>query len=155
MAVSKKLCINETRNNSKLTAENNYSSTPITKSQTYLSKFLHTIAAIVVVLFIFHCISGQTWNQMRRPGSYYKRQQVFNPSARAQSVSESYVIGLIYLLITCGFVALNCDFKWKNERLITIMFVVGALVTVAINFGIILGFLKYKRRSYPYAYSIM
>ena len=122
------------------------------KSQ--LAKFFQIVLAILTLLFIFYCISGQTWNQMRKPGAYYRRHQILNPSARSQSIAESYLIGLIYMMITCGFLALNTDFKWK-ERLTKVIFVVGSLAAISFNFALILGLLKFKRRSYPYAYSVM
>ena len=120
-----------------------------------LHNFYKTLIGVIVILFILSFISGQKWNEMKRASYYTSKRQLIAQGARIQTVGESYLIASIYGMTTLGFIALSSNPFRSKKKSLSILIAVGALLSIVLSFIFISAILKYKRKSYPYAYNLI
>ncbi|CAI4227878.1 unnamed protein product [Auanema sp. JU1783] len=119
----------------------------------------------VTVVFIF--MSGQMWNHIRGPpfvmtNPNTKETSFIHGSTQYQLVSETYIVGILYGIITFGFIMLSDAIgsedkvdKKKHKPLITFQghtMVYFALGLVAIFFSLLISIFRSKYRGYPYSF---
>lgn len=118
----------------------------------------------VALAFTFIFMSGQMWNHIRGPpfvmtNPQSKETSWIHGSTQYQLVAETYVVGLLYALITFGFIIMN-DAAEEGKRKKNILsnlippayMVWVGLAIVVVVFSFLLSVFRSKYRGYPYSF---
>ncbi|CDW55649.1 magnesium transporter 1 [Trichuris trichiura] len=118
-----------------------------------------TLWSILIIGFVISLLSGQMWNQIRNPPFMHRNPQtgslvLISSSSQMQFVAESYVIMLLYIGVTVGFVLLihapdmpvNSSGDQTRKRFMT----VAGLTLVLVCFSYMLSIFRMKTPGYPY-----
>uniref|UniRef100_A0A0N5BSF7 Magnesium transporter protein 1 n=1 Tax=Strongyloides papillosus TaxID=174720 RepID=A0A0N5BSF7_STREA len=115
------------------------------------------------LFLVFAFMSGQMWNHIRGPPFAINNPKTgaatfIHSSTQYQLISETYIIGGLYALVTIGFVLLNdaaADDNAENPKpsqLLkrNIIVVVGLVISI-VGFSLLLSVFRSKHRGYPYS----
>uniref|UniRef100_A0A0K0DX98 Dolichyl-diphosphooligosaccharide--protein glycosyltransferase subunit MAGT1 n=1 Tax=Strongyloides stercoralis TaxID=6248 RepID=A0A0K0DX98_STRER len=115
------------------------------------------------LFLVFAFMSGQMWNHIRGPPFAINNPKTgsatfIHSSTQYQLISETYIVGGLYALVTIGFILLTDaavdDNKTspKQSPILkrNIIVFVGLLITI-VGFSLLLSVFRSKHRGYPYS----
>ncbi|KRX90057.1 Magnesium transporter protein 1 [Trichinella pseudospiralis] len=103
----------------------------------------------------FAFLSGQMWNHIRSPPFFYHNPKtgqwtIFSQGTQMQFIVETYIVGLIYMAITMGFILLIDATDMKTSSSKTRFYAYAGIGLVVIVFSFLLSVFRLKYRGYPY-----
>ncbi|KRY70189.1 Magnesium transporter protein 1 [Trichinella pseudospiralis] len=103
----------------------------------------------------FAFLSGQMWNHIRSPPFFYHNPKtgqwtIFSQGTQMQFIVETYIVGLIYMSITMGFILLIDATDMKTSSSKTRFYAYAGIGLVVIVFSFLLSVFRLKYRGYPY-----
>jgi hypothetical protein len=111
--------------------------------------------AIAAMAWIFVMISGQMWNNIRGPPFAHKNPQTggmgyFSGTSQYQFIAETYIVLVLYGLISTGVIMMNERFSFFEELGIQKVTPIVGLSIVVLVFGYLLSVFRMKYGGYPY-----
>ncbi|KRY36425.1 Magnesium transporter protein 1, partial [Trichinella spiralis] len=103
----------------------------------------------------FAFLSGQMWNHIRSPPFFYHNPKtgqwtIFSQGTQMQFIVETYIVALIYMAITMGFILLVDATDTKTSSSKTRLYAYAGIGLVVIVFSCLLSVFRLKYRGYPY-----
>lgn len=113
--------------------------------------------AVGAMLWVFIMISGQMWNHIRGPPFAHRNPQTgemgyFSGTSQYQFIAETYIVALLYGLISAGMVLMNEKFAVFEEMGVQKYTPMIGLAMVVLIFGYLLSIFRMKYQGYPYSF---
>uniref|UniRef100_A0A1X7VP25 Magnesium transporter protein 1 n=1 Tax=Amphimedon queenslandica TaxID=400682 RepID=A0A1X7VP25_AMPQE len=113
--------------------------------------------ATIAMAWIFIMLSGQMWNHIRGPPFSHRNHQTgqvgyFSGTSQYQFIAETYIIMLLYAVLSIGMVLMGDKFKVFEEMGIQKYTPVIGLIIVVVVFGYLLSIFRAKYGGYPYSF---
>jgi len=114
---------------------------------------------IMALTVVFAMLSGQMWNHIRGPPFLHKNPSTgqlmyIHGSSQFQFIAESYVVFILYGVISGGIILMCEANNVKGEANKRKVMVLGGLAMFAVFFSIVLSIFRAKYQGYPYSFLI-
>jgi len=115
--------------------------------------------AVLAVTIVFIMISGQMWNHIRNPPYAHRNPQTgeiayIHGSSDGQLIAETYIVFILYALVSAGFVLLNDKAMEQNDIKKRRVFTIIGLGMIIVFFSLLLSIFRSKYHGYPYSFLI-
>uniref|UniRef100_A0A915K9X7 Magnesium transporter protein 1 n=1 Tax=Romanomermis culicivorax TaxID=13658 RepID=A0A915K9X7_ROMCU len=116
-----------------------------------------TAWGIAALCIIFAFLSGQMWNHIRGPPFMHRNPQTgqmayISGSSQMQFVVETYIVMLMYIAVTVGFILMNEAIDMKGDATKKRVTACVGLGVVVVFFSLILSIFRSKYSGYPYSF---
>jgi oligosaccharyltransferase complex subunit gamma len=113
--------------------------------------------AIAAMAWVFVMISGQMWNNIRGPPFAHRDPHsditgYFSGTSQYQFIAETYIVLVLYGLISTGMILMNERFSFFEELGVQKVTPIVGLSLVVLVFGYLLSVFRMKYGGYPYSF---